>query len=187
MIQKNLPPRPVMGNAAAEKAKASDTGSLCTNKHSEAQGPNQAQRRAKAATATIAVLAEFFPRTFSVYERRRKPLKLGIDQDIASALNGAATPGELAAALRHYTGNVFYLRALVAGAERIDLHGRPVGVVTNEDEAHAKQRLLAARQQREQRRAARKQVKPTPPTPTAKGDGLESLRAAWRKRKEQEP
>jgi sRNA-binding protein len=34
-------------------------------------------------TAVIALLAEQYPRTFSVYERRRRPLKLGIHPEIS--------------------------------------------------------------------------------------------------------
>jgi len=52
--------------------------------------------------AVIALLAEWFPKTFFVYERRRKPLKLRIDMDLQTVLDGAITPSELHRALRVY-------------------------------------------------------------------------------------
>src|SRR5215469_12355201 len=50
--------------------------------------------------ARIVLLAEWFPKTFFVYERRRKPLKLRIDMDLQTVLDGAITPSELHRALR---------------------------------------------------------------------------------------
>jgi ProP effector len=47
----------------------------------------------------------------------------------------------LQSALRAYTSNARYLRALSAGACRVGLDGKPVGAVTPEDEAVAKTRL----------------------------------------------
>jgi ProQ/FINO family len=43
------------------------------------QGHNQA------ATAAIVRLAELYPKCFSVYEGRRRPLKIGIHKDILAA------------------------------------------------------------------------------------------------------
>jgi sRNA-binding protein len=39
--------------------------------------------------ATLALFAAPWPHCFSVYERRRSPLKLGIRHDIMSVLDGA--------------------------------------------------------------------------------------------------
>jgi sRNA-binding protein len=41
--------------------------------------------------AVIALLAELFPECFSVYEGRRRPLKIGIHRDILAAVDGALT------------------------------------------------------------------------------------------------
>jgi sRNA-binding protein len=41
--------------------------------------------------ATITMLAERFPKTFFVYQVRRKPLKIGIHNDLQVELNGAVT------------------------------------------------------------------------------------------------
>jgi ProP effector len=88
-------------------------------------------------TNTIAVLAQLWPRTFMVYERRRHPLKLNIDHDIAVAAAGAITLDELKAALCFYCGNMGYLYACKEGADRIGLDGEPAGNVTASEAAHA--------------------------------------------------
>ena len=58
-----------------------------------------ARRRNLAADAAIALLTERWPLCFSVYERRRLPLKIGIKDEILAALDGAITPAELGTAL----------------------------------------------------------------------------------------
>jgi ProP effector len=90
-------------------------------------------------TAVIVLLAEQFPRTFFIYERRRKPLKLRIDLDLQAALDGAIMPDELHRALRFYCGNEGYLRGTLRGAWRVDLAGNPAGAVTLDRENNAKQ------------------------------------------------
>ena len=93
-----------------------------------------------AVDAAIALLAETWPAAFFEYERRRVPIKVGIRDDILAALDGAITPEELGAALRRYTGNRHYLRALAfpaAGAARVDLDGNPCGEITKEQAARA--------------------------------------------------
>jgi ProQ/FINO family len=49
--------------------------------------------------AVIALLAELYPKCFSVYQWRRRPLKLKIHLDIQAALDGAITPAQLHRAL----------------------------------------------------------------------------------------
>ena len=44
-------------------------------------------------------LAELYPNAFVVYEARRRPLKIGIRDDIAARVNGAIEPHELSLAL----------------------------------------------------------------------------------------
>jgi ProP effector len=70
-----------------------------------------------------------------------QPLKVGIYHNALAALNGAAAPPDLKSALRAYTSNARYLRALSAGACRVGLDGKPAGTVTPEAEAVAKKRL----------------------------------------------
>jgi ProP effector len=105
-----------------------------------------------AAGALIVQLAERWPKCFSVFERRRRPLKLKIHLDILAALDGAVTPAELSLAMALYTHNSWYLRAAMRrGADRVDLEGNPVGTVTERDILNAAQELAhrAARRERQ--------------------------------------
>jgi ProP effector len=136
------------------------------------------------------MLAEAFPQCFVVFEGRRRPLKLHIDRDIMAALpEGTVGPIELKAALRYYTNNRGYLRALLTKGQRIDLQGQPVGEVSLDHALKAGERLFA--------RAKTKPAGPTNPPPNKpatanpipsttarRGDGFEGLRAAARARRE---
>jgi ProP effector len=93
----------------------------------------------------IAILAEFWPNCFAVYEQRRRPLKIGIHDDLTAAAAGAVTSAEIALALRFYTSNLAYLRACYAGADRIDLEGQVVGRVTEHEAAAAATKLAHIR------------------------------------------
>jgi sRNA-binding protein len=148
-----------------------------------------ARRRNLAAVAAITLLAETWPACFSVYEGRRRPLKLGIHHGILAVLDGAITPRELKNALRHYVGNRCYLRRLITGAPRIDLDGNPAGVVTAEEAAAAAAKLAAYAAAAKQRRLVAAPPAPTPePTQPAapRRISLADLREAARLRKAQE-
>jgi ProP effector len=95
-------------------------------------------RRARTA-AVIELLCERFPQTFN--RNGPRPLKVGVYADALAALGDAVQPRNLQSALRAYTSNARYLRALSAGACRVGLDGNPAGTVTAEDEAVAKARL----------------------------------------------
>jgi hypothetical protein len=82
--------------------------------------------------AVLELLAETWPAAFSIYEDRRRPLKIGIHTEILAALGGAVTAIELRVALGCYVANPVYRSRLVAGAVRIGLDGRAAGVVTPE-------------------------------------------------------
>ena len=58
-----------------------------------------------------------------------------------AALDGAISAGKVSAALRSYVSSPEYQRRLVHGAWRVDLNGNPVGIVSQEDEAHARAQL----------------------------------------------
>jgi len=60
------------------------------------------------AVTLIELLAERFPNCFAFFERRRRPLKIGIQTDIQAALDGAVKPKELGRALRIYCVNRGY-------------------------------------------------------------------------------
>jgi sRNA-binding protein len=61
----------------------------------------------------IARLAEVFPKAFFTYEARRKPLKVGIHDDIRAVLSDAMDDRELGAVLNFYCNNEGYLRRCV--------------------------------------------------------------------------
>jgi ProP effector len=92
--------------------------------------------------AVIDLLCERWPLTFQRYQGRRKPLKLNIDHDIFLVLEGCVTVGELAQALAVYTSNIGYLaNSQKAGVARIDLDGKPHGVVTESEATFARIRI----------------------------------------------
>lgn len=95
------------------------------------------EARKVAARAVIALLAERWPATFAVFEARRRPLKVGVHNDIIAALDGAVTAAELGSALRYYTHNPFYLDRLREGAARVGLDGKTAGEVTATQAADA--------------------------------------------------
>ena len=90
--------------------------------------------------ALIALFAERFPRTFFVYEKRRRPLKIGIHFDLYVALvDEQLEKAAMREALRFYVNNLAYLRNLRAGADRIDLEA--AGTVAKDAENIAKNKL----------------------------------------------
>ena len=116
-------------------------------------------KRAQAARDLIAVIAEWWPRAFSVFEQRRRPLKLRVHDDVLRVSKGAITPPELANALRRYCANPGYLRACTeVGAARIDLDGEVVGYVTADEAKHAAERLEQYARRTPKPRIARKAV-----------------------------
>jgi ProP effector len=113
-----------------------------------------------AAQNTITALADLYPACFAVFQERRKPLKVGIREEVIAALAGAAAPKEIALALRFYTANIWYLKACVEGAPRIGLDGNAAGSVSAEEADHAKQRLEQQRARRERHRQAAARTEP---------------------------
>lgn len=88
--------------------------------------------------AVITALAARFPKCFAVPDTRRRPLKVGIDADLLAALSGTIRRTELIRALAMYCSSDGYLERVLTGAWRVDLEGNPAGVVTADDERHAK-------------------------------------------------
>jgi ProP effector len=95
----------------------------------------------KSAYASIELLASNWPQCFAVKFADRKPLKIGIGREVAAATAGAITPAELEMAFQLYTSQPGYLTKLKEGAMRVDLAGRPAGVVTADEAAHAQRRV----------------------------------------------
>jgi ProP effector len=98
-----------------------------------------------AIVGVISLLAEKWPCCFSIPYSQRRPLKLGIREDVLAALGSATSAGKVSAALRWYVSSPEYQRRLVHGAWRVDLNGKPAGIVSQEDEAHARANWLRSR------------------------------------------
>jgi len=141
--------------------------------------PSARQKREQASAATIVLLAETFPRCFSVYQERRYPLKLGIHLDIEAALNGTIATAEIYRALRRYCSNPSYLGRLCKGAERLDLDGKPAGAVSDDEAARARARLARIKAKKANRAAAA-----NPQAPPIERLSLADLKAAAVARKE---
>jgi ProP effector len=110
--------------------------------------------------AVITLLAETWPKCFSVYQGRRLPLKLKIHLDIQAVLDGAITPAELHKALGIYCSNQVYLSHTREGAWRLDLDGNPAGVVTADEEAHARATLAGIKAKKARAAAAEAAAQP---------------------------
>jgi len=131
------------------------------------------------AIAMITLLAERFPACFAVVDVRRRPLKIGIHNDVLAAVGVA--PDELGRALKRYTQSDRYCAKLKAGAARIDLDACEVGAVT-EEEAKAAAESLAKRKARREARKRAAAAPPAPPAPTKVRMSIERLREAARQR-----
>ena len=103
----------------------------------------------------IAYLAEKFPLCF-ILEGEAKPLKIGLFQDLAEALEDdeRVSKTQLRQALRQYTSNWRYLHGCREGAVRVDLQGNPAGVLEAEHVAHAAQQLADAKARVAEKRKA---------------------------------
>ena len=103
----------------------------------------------------IAYLAEKFPLCF-ILEGEAKPLKIGLFQDLAEALQDdeRVSKTQLRQALRQYTSNWRYLHGCREGAVRVDLQGNPAGVLEAEHVIHAAQQLADAKARVAEKRKA---------------------------------
>jgi sRNA-binding protein len=103
------------------------------------------------AIAVIHLLAERWPNTFYVEVKKRKPLKVGIFQELKAAASDI-DPKMLRLALRVYTTSRAYLFACAKGHKRVDLSGNAVEEISREDQTRAAE-ILEARQKKEEARA----------------------------------
>ena len=90
----------------------------------------------------ITYLTEKFPECFSV-KGPVKPLKVGIFQDLADKLSDDETVSKtrLRQALRHYTSSWRYLKAIKTGAFRVDIDGKDVAEIDEEQANYASKTL----------------------------------------------
>jgi ProP effector len=111
--------------------------------------------------------------------RSRRPLKIGIHRDLATAMPDLSGT-EIAPALRYYVSHISYQQACIEGAARADLDGNDAGTITAAEAENAKRAIAGIKAKLEQRRAPR--TKTTPPT-SSKRVTLTDLRAAAMARK----
>jgi ProP effector len=90
----------------------------------------------------IGILAEKFPRTFFVNGSQRRPLKIGILEDLTAA-EAKLSKSKIRLAVRVYTSSIGYLSAMHEGTDRIDLAGEVAGVVTEDEALHARKKQAA--------------------------------------------
>ena len=90
----------------------------------------------------IAYLTEKFPECFSI-KGPVKPLKVGIFQDLAERLEGDETVSKtrLRQALRHYTSSWRYLKSVKLGAFRVDVDGKEIAEIDEEQANYASKTL----------------------------------------------
>ena len=109
------------------------------------------QQRYQEARGLLEFLCEAHPNCFNF--KFRKPLKVGIDKDILLRYSEKiSNKAVLANALKIYTLNIRYWKAILSQDNRINLEGEVDGVVTQEQKLHATapyQKALAALNQRQ--------------------------------------
>lgn len=75
-----------------------------------------------------------YPRCFFRDEEQRRPLKIGIREELRTKLPQGISHGRLKQALYAYTACETYNKRLISGTERIGLDGEVAGIVTPEEE-----------------------------------------------------
>jgi ProP effector len=88
-------------------------------------------------------LVELFPNCFFRENHLRRPLKIGIRDDIFARQTGLR-PDLITSALSTYVRSVSYWVLLMSGTPRIDLDGNVAGEVTIEDEQNAQRKIAKA-------------------------------------------
>jgi ProP effector len=123
----------------------------------EATRTNKTKTKNRAANqAALKLLMDTYPQTFNKDEV--KPLKIGIQDDLLA--DEKVAKNKIKRALASYVRSPNYFRAMVEGADRVDLAGEAAGKVTAEEAEHAKQQLKAFHQRRkEQQKEQEKQRK----------------------------
>jgi sRNA-binding protein len=156
--------------------------------------PPISKRRARALAWNAArievllLLRQKFPSAFArLNAHKRRPLKVGIHQDIVVAFPDL-DPVEIGRALRFYCSDLRYHRACIDGADRIDLDGNVNGTVTAAEVENAK-RLIAGIEARIEAKRVPHKAKAAPgapPLPPPKRLSLADVRAAAAARREVE-
>jgi ProP effector len=109
----------------------------------------------------IMLFAARWPKCLAVCENRRRPLAVGIHNEMIAALDGVVSKTAIGRALGYYVGSPRYIEALKAGMPRIGLDGEPVGFVTEDQERSAARRIKKKRK-RQQANKNRQHLAPRP-------------------------
>jgi ProP effector len=117
----------------------------------------QRQRRAERTRAFLNELSQRYPDCFARKRDRIRPLEIGIEKALRAAVDAEhrdePVPNWLIRqALARYTRAPAYLDAIIAGHDRINLHGEAVEAVTESAIARAREQ----RTEQKQRNAERK-------------------------------
>lgn len=117
----------------------------------------------------ITYLSEKFPLCFSV-KGPVKPLKVGIFQDLAQKLSDDETVSKtrLRQALRHYTSSWRYLKSIKVGVSRVDIDGKDVAVIDEEQANYASKTLKESQEKFGNNSSNNKKAKDKPDAKTAK-------------------
>jgi len=123
----------------------------------------------------IIYLAEKFPECFST-KGLVKPLKVGIFQDLAEKLGDDETVSKtrLRQALRHYTSSWRYLKALKVDTSRVDIEGKEVAKIDEEQAAHASKLLKESQEKFGNKKVADKKSITSPKDKKAEAKAPES-------------
>jgi len=121
-------------------------------KSPEAKNRNRAKNRA-ANQAALQQLCEAYPEVFN--RDNVRPLKIGIQEDLIA--DEKLARNRIKRALASYVRNPAYLKALVVGAERVGIDGQASGSVTEEEAAHATEKLDQIKQERRERQKQERQ------------------------------
>jgi sRNA-binding protein len=106
----------------------------------------------------IRKLAAAYPKCFFEDPRLRRPLKTTIESD----LRKDGVDEETIAGVNFYISAWTYQRALQAGAERVDLNGKKAGVVTEQEQLNAQNRVREEQEERARRNNAEHGVRKRP-------------------------
>jgi hypothetical protein len=106
--------------------------------------------RIKRAGEVIARFARLWPNCFYLDEEQRRPLKIGIGEDLVAVMAPAIrakriSTADISVALAHYVNSRGYLVNCVFNAARIDLSGGPVGRVGYRQSLYATERIRVGR------------------------------------------
>ncbi|CAN7724807.1 ProQ/FINO family protein [Mesorhizobium amorphae] len=113
--------------------------------------------RGKSPAQLFRYLSARWPAAFN--PKAPRPLKIGIHRDIR-VLDGELSDDELRRALLAYTKMARYLARLDAGAARIDLNGKPAGMVSDADAATAKALLCARKDKQKSKQTPEPRAEP---------------------------